>query len=131
MTELTFELAVAARPETVFAYFTDPERFARWMGPGASLGSHGFRVAYPGGNVVVGEVVEADSPHRVVLTWGYEAGEPALPAGATRIEIRLEPHERRHAAPFPPDRVPRRGGARGAPHRLPPPPRGAVSERGV
>jgi hypothetical protein len=48
-------------------------------------------VPYPGGNVAAGEIVELDPPRRIVMTWGYEAGEPHLPAGATTIEIRLEP----------------------------------------
>ena len=28
---------IAARPETVFAYFTDPTRYAQWMGNHATL----------------------------------------------------------------------------------------------
>jgi uncharacterized protein YndB with AHSA1/START domain len=31
------EVRVAARPETVFAYFTDPARMVRWMGAEALL----------------------------------------------------------------------------------------------
>ena len=34
---------IAARPETVFPYFTDPVRYTQWMGGGATL------VAVPGG----------------------------------------------------------------------------------
>ncbi|MDF2741936.1 MAG: hypothetical protein K0S88_3306 [Actinomycetia bacterium] len=30
-------LTIAARPETIFRYFTDPARFARWMGEGSVL----------------------------------------------------------------------------------------------
>ena len=34
---IVHELRVAARPETVFAYFTDPARMVRWMGAEATL----------------------------------------------------------------------------------------------
>jgi hypothetical protein len=30
-------LTIAARPETIFRYFTDPARFVRWMGDGSTL----------------------------------------------------------------------------------------------
>ena len=41
-------LVIAARPETIFRYFTDPARFARWMGQGAVLDPE------PGGRLWVG-----------------------------------------------------------------------------
>jgi uncharacterized protein YndB with AHSA1/START domain len=31
------EISVAARPETVFSYFTDPAKLAAWMGRSATL----------------------------------------------------------------------------------------------
>ena len=39
---------IAARPETIFRYFTDPGRFARWMGQGSVLDPR------PGGRLRVG-----------------------------------------------------------------------------
>jgi uncharacterized protein YndB with AHSA1/START domain len=84
---LEFELQVAARPETVFRFFTDPARFARWMGAGAEIAGHAggsFRVPYPGGNVAAGTVVELDPPRRIVMTWGYERGEPNEPDAGRR-----------------------------------------------
>jgi uncharacterized protein YndB with AHSA1/START domain len=41
-------LTIAARPETIFRYFTDPARFARWMGEGSVLD------ATPGGRLRIG-----------------------------------------------------------------------------
>jgi uncharacterized protein YndB with AHSA1/START domain len=48
---------IAARPETVFRYFTDPVRFARWMGRGSMLDPRPggrLRVGYPTGQVAGG-----------------------------------------------------------------------------
>jgi uncharacterized protein YndB with AHSA1/START domain len=87
----THELHIAARPEVVFPFFTDPEKMARWMGidlkldpvPGGVL-----RVDVNGGDVAVGKFVEVDPPSRVVFTWGWE-GSPDLPPGSTTVEVRL------------------------------------------
>lgn len=84
---------VKASPETVFSYFTDPEKIVRWKGATAELdprpgGIH--RVQIRPEVVALGEYVEVDPPRRVVLSWGWE-GHPAVPAGSTRVEISLEP----------------------------------------
>jgi uncharacterized protein YndB with AHSA1/START domain len=81
---------VAARPATVLRFFTDPERFAAWFGPGSTIDpvpGGKFRVVYPGGQAAAGEVVELDA-RRIVLTWGVE-GDPDLPPGASTIEVTL------------------------------------------
>ncbi len=41
-------------------------------------------------NVVRGEYVEVDPPHRVVFTWGFEGNE-GLPPGTSRVEVTLIP----------------------------------------
>lgn len=88
------EIRIAARPETVFAFWTDPLRMARWMGrnirldprPGGEL-----RIDYNGSDIVSGTFVEVDPPNRLVLTWGWEAaGDPTPPGGST-VEVTLEP----------------------------------------
>jgi len=87
---LEVEQRVEASPEIVFAYFTDPEKYRRWMGTGAELDARPggvYRVAV-GGNVASGHYVELDPPRRIVLTWGWE-GDPDLPAGASTVEIDL------------------------------------------
>lgn len=70
---------IAARPETVFSYFTDPERFARWQGEAASI-----------------EFLEMVAPRRLVFTWGWK-GIPfmdedtaALLSRPSTVEISLE-----------------------------------------
>ena len=88
------EVRVAARPETVFAFWTDPERMARLMGrdirldprPGGEL-----RIDYNGYDIASGRFVEVDPPTRIVLTWGWEAPGDPTPPGASTIEVNFVP----------------------------------------
>ena len=88
------EVRVAARPETVFAFWTDPERMARWMGrdirldprPGGAL-----RIDYNGSDIVSGRFVEVDPPTRIVLTWGWEAPGDPTPPGQSTVEVDFVP----------------------------------------
>ena len=87
------ELRIAAPPEVVFPYFTDPARMVDWMGVAAVLDPRPggtFRVEHDRRNVVVGEYVEVQPPHRVVFTWGYDGSDPITAPGASRVEITLE-----------------------------------------
>jgi uncharacterized protein YndB with AHSA1/START domain len=82
---------VAAQPETVFPFFTDPARYVQWMGSGATLepvpgGS--YRVRMRDGVEAAGEFVEIDPPHRLVFTWGW-THDPAVPPGSTRVVVTL------------------------------------------
>ena len=84
------EVWIDAPPETVFAYFTDPDKHQRWFGVDVTLEpwQHGlYRVRLASGQTVLGEFVEVVAPERLVLTWGWEGG--ALPPGSTRVEITL------------------------------------------
>jgi len=93
------EIAIAARPETVWEFLVDSEKATRWMGVTATLD------AQPGGvylcNIIPGhtargEFVEVDPPRRLVFTWGWDPGDEgpnAVPPGSTRIEIELVPRE--------------------------------------
>ena len=72
------EMRIAAPPELVFPYFTDPARMVDWMGIAALLDPRPggtFRVEANGRDVVLGEYVEVEPPHRVVFTWGFEGAE--------------------------------------------------------
>lgn len=89
------QIEIAARPETVWEFFVDPEKACRWMGTSAELDPQPggiYRVEVLPGNVARGVFVELDPPRRLVYTWGWEegAGSP-LPAGSTTIEIDLVP----------------------------------------
>ena len=85
------ELHIDARPEIVFAYFTDPERLTRWMGTEAQLDPRpggGFRCNVTGHDIAAGEYVEVTPYSRVVFTWGWEGDNPITP-GSTTIEVTL------------------------------------------
>lgn len=88
------ELRIAARPETVFDFWTDPVRMARWMGRDIRLDPRPggeFRIDYNGTDIALGAFVEVDRPHRLVLTWGWEAPGDATPPGASTVEVTLTP----------------------------------------
>jgi uncharacterized protein YndB with AHSA1/START domain len=91
------EIRIAARPETVFEFFTDPEKMILWKGRQADLDPQRggiYRVEMGDQIVARGEYVEIDPPTRVVFTWGWEgqeAGSNAVPPGSSRVEVTLEP----------------------------------------
>lgn len=84
---------IAAPPELVFAYFTDPVRYRRWKGEDAELEARPggrFRVRLSGeqDRVVHGRYLEVVPPKRLVFTWGYERCEGS-PCDST-VEVTLE-----------------------------------------
>ncbi len=83
---------IAAPPEVVWSYLTDPARYAMWMGTEVTLSP------IPGGVYLVhmregieaqGEFVELDPPRRLVFTWGWR-DHPVVPPGSTTVEVTLE-----------------------------------------
>jgi uncharacterized protein YndB with AHSA1/START domain len=89
------EIAIAARPETVWEFLVDPEKATRWMGQSASLDPRPggeYRVEVIPGQVALGEFVEVDPPHRLVWTWGWtkESMSP-VDVGSSTIEVELVP----------------------------------------
>src|SRR3954471_8803122 len=85
------EVRIDASPEVVFAYFTDPDRMARWMGVEHKLDpvpGGVFHVDVNGRDVAIGEYVEVDPPRRAVFTWGWQ-GRADLPPGSTTVEVDL------------------------------------------
>jgi uncharacterized protein YndB with AHSA1/START domain len=89
---ITHQLRIEARPETVFAFLTNPDKMTRWKGDSAQLDAHpgGIYRVQIGQAVVVGEFVEIDPPRRVVFTWGWE-GNDAVPPGSSTVEVTLTP----------------------------------------
>jgi uncharacterized protein YndB with AHSA1/START domain len=90
------ERRIKARPETIFSYFTDPERWLRWQGVEATVEPRPggvFRVNVNGGGFASGRFVTVEPPHRIVFTWGWEVEEYGLgrlvPPGASTVEITL------------------------------------------
>ena len=89
------EIRVAARPETVFAFWTDPAKMARWMGrdirldarPGGTL-----RIDYNGSDIASGDVRRARpaDPDRARRGAGRPPGD-ATPPGASTVEVDFVP----------------------------------------
>jgi uncharacterized protein YndB with AHSA1/START domain len=66
------QVTICAPRETVFRYFTDSERFARWWGEGSRIeGKPGgaMHIRYPDGQTAKGEVREIEPPRRIVFTF--------------------------------------------------------------
>jgi uncharacterized protein YndB with AHSA1/START domain len=90
------EIRVDAAPETVFPFFTDPERMTRWMGETATLDPRPggvCRVAVAGEHTASGEYVEVDPPRRVVFTWGWEHEDTLVKPGTSTVEVELIPDQ--------------------------------------
>jgi len=87
---------IAARPETVWAFWTDPARLAEWWGVAADVEpvvGGLYRVVMGDGPVMRGAFTHVDAPRRLVFSFGWEhngPGEPLAP-GSTRVEVTLEP----------------------------------------
>jgi len=87
---ISTSVRIAAAPEVVFPYFTDPQLMVTWIGERAELD------ARPGGtfSVDVGEAaargsyVTVEPPHRVVFTWGIPE-DATLPPGSSTVEVEL------------------------------------------
>jgi uncharacterized protein YndB with AHSA1/START domain len=91
------EIRIEAEPETVFPFFTDPEKMVRWLGESATLDPR------PGGVFSIqtitdyfleGKYVTVEPHTHIVFTWGYgrfpEEPNP-LPPGASTVEVELVP----------------------------------------
>jgi uncharacterized protein YndB with AHSA1/START domain len=112
------EVRVAAEPETVFGYFTDPARMTQWMGAEAMLDPRPggvCRIAFHAPDPVVelmvagyapdprspriadgvaavrGAFVEVDPFRRIVFTWGFEQELFSMPPQSTEVEVKLTP----------------------------------------
>lgn len=86
-------VTIHAAPDTVFRFFTDSARWAKWWGAGSNLDPRpGGRIyiRHPGGIESAGEVVSIDEPRKFVFTYGFVTGTP-IPAGGSRVTITLSP----------------------------------------
>ena len=90
------EHRVSGPPDVVFTYFTDPEKYRRWKGTDAELDARPggiYRVTMAPDVWVRGEYVTVDPPHRLVMTWGFEAtfelprGLREVPPGSSTVEF--------------------------------------------
>lgn len=89
---LTRSLLIHARRDTVFAFFVDSERFARWWGAGSTIdGRVGgeVRIVYPNRVVARGTITAFEPGRRIAFTYGYEGAHPELPPGTSLVTIEL------------------------------------------
>jgi uncharacterized protein YndB with AHSA1/START domain len=91
--KLDRSVTIHATPETVFRYFTDSARWAKWWGAGSTIDSRPggkIFIIHPGGIEAAGEVIEVEPPRRIAFTYGFVSGKP-IPAGSSRVTVELEP----------------------------------------
>ena len=90
--QLARVVTIAAAPETVFSFFTDSERWARWWGAGSTIEPRpGGRmlIRHANGIEVAGEVLSVEPPRTIVFTYGFVSGAP-VPVGGSRVTIELQ-----------------------------------------
>jgi uncharacterized protein YndB with AHSA1/START domain len=85
---------ISARPETVWRYWTDPQRMCDWWGSAAELDPRPggvCRVEMAGGPIMRGTYLELVPHERLVFSFGWEPtdGAPAIAPGETRVEVTL------------------------------------------
>lgn len=98
---------VAAVPEDVFGYFTDPARYVQWMGAEAKLEPEPgglYRVHMADGMKAAGAFVQVEPSHLIVFSWGFADEEAArhtlhdqseatsgnpMPPGSTQVTVTL------------------------------------------
>jgi uncharacterized protein YndB with AHSA1/START domain len=115
------EVRVAARPEIVFSYFTDPMKMVQWMGVEATLDPRAggiCRIAFhptqaaaeildapfgreqkeatariepSGARVMMGQFEEVDPYRRIAFTWGWEQDLYTMPPQSTAVEVSFTP----------------------------------------
>ncbi|HEY4376600.1 MAG TPA: SRPBCC domain-containing protein [Acidimicrobiales bacterium] len=85
---------IAASPETVWKFWTDPQAMTEWMGTATDLDAQPggpFRVEMDNGHTFSGRFTEVDAPRRLVFTFGWEGNEPGTPLApeSTTVEVEL------------------------------------------
>jgi uncharacterized protein YndB with AHSA1/START domain len=90
---ITKEIYIECRPETLFTFFTDPEKMVRWMGSHILLEPKiggKYRIDVNGSDIALGEYVELVPNEKIVMTFGWERSK-MVPPGSSTLEFRLTP----------------------------------------
>jgi uncharacterized protein YndB with AHSA1/START domain len=88
------EIYIKASPEQVFSFLSEHDKFLRWMERALDIDARPggiFRLDPNGKEIVRGEFLEIDFPHRIMFSWGFEVGDMDVPLGSTVVEITLTP----------------------------------------
>ena len=86
------EVVICATRATVFRYFTESERWARWWGEGSRIDARPggeMLICYPGGTTAQGTVELVEPVERIVFTYGYDRPSSPIPPGGSRVTITL------------------------------------------
>jgi uncharacterized protein YndB with AHSA1/START domain len=76
----------------VFEFLTDADKMRHWKGDDVTLDPRPgglYRVDFKGRDVMRGEFVTVEPPHRLVFTWGWESEGNPVPPGSSTVEITL------------------------------------------
>jgi uncharacterized protein YndB with AHSA1/START domain len=88
------QIRIDAPPETVWTFWTRPDRLCEWWGTAEVVAEVGgaFVVTMESGGVMRGEYVALDAPRRLEFTFGWDDGGPGghVAPGSTRVEVILE-----------------------------------------
>lgn len=87
------EVRIAASPETIFDFFTEPDRMIQWMSRSADLDPRPggtFRCEINDSAVASGEYLAVEPPGRIVFSWGWEGENAVTEPGTSRVEVLLE-----------------------------------------
>ncbi|MGM0881804.1 MAG: SRPBCC family protein [Bacillota bacterium] len=92
---ITKEIFIECRPETLFSFFTDPDKLVRWMGRHVllepSIGGK-YRIDVNGSDIAMGEYKEIIPNEKIVMTWGWEKSK-LVPPGSSTLEFKLTPKD--------------------------------------
>lgn len=88
------EVRIAASPETVFDFFTDPDLMVQWMGRQVELDPRPggvFRTEINDEATASGSFETLDRPSRIVFSFGWEGEDSVTKPGSSTVEILLSP----------------------------------------
>jgi len=87
-------MRIAASPEIVYRYLSEPDRMALWLGPVVSMDARvggKIQILMSGKHSGSGEILEIVANRRLAYTWGWDEPNHPIPSGSTRIEVDLTP----------------------------------------
>jgi uncharacterized protein YndB with AHSA1/START domain len=93
---ITKEIYIECRPETLFSFFTDPDKLVRWMGRHVLLEPRiggKYRIDVNGNDIALGEYKEIIPNEKIVMSWGWEKSK-LVPPGSSTVEFRLTPKDK-------------------------------------
>ena len=79
-------IRIAASRETVFRFFSDPQRYKLWMGDQSTMnpGPLGvLTVSFGPGPTAVGKMIEWQEPKKIVFLWSHQGDDATAPSRVT------------------------------------------------